>query len=686
MTNWSCLRGHRDIVTTPTPGAPNGADGQRSADHYQVNSSSSMMTGGKKRNQKDKGKGRGIKKQCLARVTGEEESVGELTVQHSGKIYTDQINRRICKVKEKLLDWLRNCPEVISIINQIEEKWPLLSELQKIKEKNSEIQTEFKAGRLKEDGAMQKMDELKERLNRVDGQLQEFHKANNVEELNKVKKLETMFLKNEEYDVETLEKEFFSAVPSTQGVAATGGHESLSTFGGMDIPICGIEQKSPWHTIGEHYYQGMLEQGGSEASEAQYNTNTPPLSHSDNQMNLMLSGSNKRDGVSEAGVQVTEMNDVTIPVDQDHESLLAREMLKRNYSSWLSGLFNKDNNSVEVAHFHGLQEALDETRYGETPDYLKRIATLIEVDRGKATKFGHKNIEVLVCAAFKEMEDWRTPKDSGCNQLKKWAATLNMGKEQDFEVKFADDTLNNICLACYASLMIYGGDGSIQFIPLGNTITSGMLQKGGREASEAQYNTNTPPLSHSDNQMNLMLSGSNKRDGVSEAGVQGTEMNDVTITVDQDHGSLLAGEILKRNYSSWLSGLFNKDNNSVEVAHFHGLQEALDKTRYGETPDYLKGIAALIEVDRGKATKFGHKNIEVLVCAAIKEMEDWRTPKDSGYNQLKKWAATLNMGKEQDFEVKLADDMLNNICLACYAYLMIYGEDGSVHKVASGRV
>ncbi|KAL1146518.1 hypothetical protein V6Z11_A11G379400 [Gossypium hirsutum] len=163
-------------------------------------------------------------------------------------------------------------------------------------------------------------------------------------------------------------------------------------------------------------------------------------------------------------------------------------------------------------------------------------------------------------------------------------------------------------------------------------------------------------------------------------------MNDVTIPVDQDDGSLLAKAMLECNYNSWQSILFNKDNNSVEVAHFHGLQEALDKARYGETPDYLKRIATLIEVDRGKATKFGHKNIEVLVCAAIKEMEDWRTLKDSGCNQLKKWATTLNMGKEQDFEVKFADDMLNNICLACFAYSMIFGEDGSAHKVASGRV
>ncbi|XP_052480463.1 uncharacterized protein LOC128034949 [Gossypium raimondii] len=126
MTNWSSLRGHRDIVMIPTPGAPNGADGQPSTDHYQVNSSSSM-------------------------------------------------------VKEKHWDLLRNCPEVKSIINQIEEKWPLLSDLKKIKEKRSEILTEFKAGRLKEDGAMQELLELKERLSHVDGQLQELHKANNLE-------------------------------------------------------------------------------------------------------------------------------------------------------------------------------------------------------------------------------------------------------------------------------------------------------------------------------------------------------------------------------------------------------------------------------------------------------------------------------------------------------------------------
>ncbi|TYG96825.1 hypothetical protein ES288_A11G384000v1 [Gossypium darwinii] len=209
--NCPSLNGHRNIVTIPTPEAPNGANGQPSADQYQVNSSSSMLTGGKKRNQKAKGKG--IKKQSLPRVTGGEESLEELTVEHSGKNLTDQINRRTCKVKEKHWDRLSNFPEVISIIKQIEEKWPLLSNLQEIKETRSEILTEFKADRLKEADAMQELLKLKQRLNHIDGQLQELHKANNVEELKKVKNLEAIFLNNEEYGLETLVKKYYSVCP-----------------------------------------------------------------------------------------------------------------------------------------------------------------------------------------------------------------------------------------------------------------------------------------------------------------------------------------------------------------------------------------------------------------------------------------------------------------------------------------
>ncbi|PPR81135.1 hypothetical protein GOBAR_AA39583 [Gossypium barbadense] len=67
-------------------------------------------------------------------------------------------------------------------------------------------------------------------------------------------------------------------------------------------------------------------------------------------------------------------------------------------------------------------------------------------------------------------------------------------------------------------------------------------------------------------------------------------------------------------------------------------------------------------------------------------MEDWLTHKDSGCNKLKKWIATLNMGSELHFEVNFANITLNKICLACYAHLIINGEDGSVDKVASGGV
>ncbi|KAG8479840.1 hypothetical protein CXB51_029540 [Gossypium anomalum] len=324
----------------PTPGASNNANGQSSPDNNQVNPSRSVLTGQKKRNREAIGEG--IKKPSQLQLTREPPNVGEESLEV------------LIMVKEKHWDRLRNYPEVSATVRQIEEKWPLLSNLQKIKENMKQNLAEFKAGCLMEVDAKQKLLQVKKELNHIDQQLQ------------------------------------------------------LYSTGELDLG-------------------NFLEVGG----------------------------------------QCTEMNDVTIPINQDHGSLLAREMFNCNYRSWQSGLFNKDNNSVEVAHFHGLQEALDKTRCGETPDYLKRIATQIEVDRRKATKFGHKNIEILVCAAIKEMEDWRTPKDSGYNQLKKWAATLNMGKEQDFEVKFADDMLKNICLASFAYSMIYGEDGSVHNVASG---------------------------------------------------------------------------------------------------------------------------------------------------------------------------------------------------------------------------
>ncbi|KAL1146524.1 hypothetical protein V6Z11_A11G379900 [Gossypium hirsutum] len=43
--------------------------------------------------------------------------------------------------------------------------------------------------------------------------VRELHKANNVEELKKVKNLEAIFLNNEEYGLETLVKKYYSVCP-----------------------------------------------------------------------------------------------------------------------------------------------------------------------------------------------------------------------------------------------------------------------------------------------------------------------------------------------------------------------------------------------------------------------------------------------------------------------------------------
>lgn len=57
---------------------------------------------------------------------------------------------------------------------------------------------------------------------------------------------------------------------------------------------------------------------------------------------------------------------------------------------------------------------------------------------------------------------------------------------------------------------ICDNDSGLSGIPLGNTISCGMLQQSGSGASEAQYSMNAPPLSQSNIQMNLKFSGSNK--------------------------------------------------------------------------------------------------------------------------------------------------------------------------------
>ncbi|XP_052480166.1 uncharacterized protein LOC105761735 [Gossypium raimondii] len=541
---------------------------------------------------------------------------------------------------------LRQLEAIRSLTRVLLEANDLPEQIEKLKSRESKlkiIKEDIKIIRsLPEPEARQKLlqvemdlEECKQQLSEVRQQQSEVRQQQS-EVREKTKKLDGIFLNNEEFSTETLEKELYSAVPCMKEVAATYDHARLPSSAALpptssDLDFQIYENDKGLHGIplGNTITNGTLQQGGSEASEAQYNKNAPPLSHSDGEM-----GKDPFKMVEPNWSAHRDNGDIIMiptpgaPNGANGQPLPPDDIQVNCSSSMLTG--GKKRN--QKAKGKGIKKQCRPQVTGES------------------SNLGQDNSEELI---------WGYNEETSKNKF--YSAVPSMQDVAPTDCRESSSTFGDM------DIPICGIDKGPHGIPLGNTITSGMLQQGGSEASEAQYNTNTPPLSHSDNQMNLMLSGSNKRDGISEAGVQGTEMNDVTIR-------LLAREMLKCNYSSWQSGLFNKDNNSVEVAHFHGLQEALDETHYGETPDYLK------------LTKFGHKNIEVLVCAAIKQMEDWRTPKDSGCNQLKKWAATLNMGKEQDFEVKFADDMLNNICLACYAYSMIYGEDGSVHKVASGRV
>lgn len=109
-------------------------------------------------------------------------------------------------------------------------------------------------------------------------------------------------------------------------------------------------------------------------------------------------------------------------------------------------LYDKDNKKVDVTDFHGLEQALNNIgSCYETPDYLKPIATRIQNVRGTDTDFCYHNIQVLVCAAIKEMEEVSI-KELNRHTLKKWAATLNQAKGLDFEVGFANNLLQkNLC-------------------------------------------------------------------------------------------------------------------------------------------------------------------------------------------------------------------------------------------------
>ncbi|TYG96837.1 hypothetical protein ES288_A11G385200v1 [Gossypium darwinii] len=129
-------------------------------------------------------------------------------------------------------------------------------------------------------------------------------------------------------------------------------------------------------------------------------------------------------------------------------------------------------------------------------------------------------------------------------------------------------------------------------------------------------------------------------------------------TNEEFPGRLLTNEEI-RSLVTCLTSLedqiFDGNNNEVSFKDFEWLEEELEKTKGSDPlPDKLKSIAAQIKGAHGKDTGINHLSIEVIVCAAIKEMEF--LPSESvNWDMLKKWGATLNYAKQNGFQVSFAD-------------------------------
>ncbi|KAH1084447.1 hypothetical protein J1N35_024208 [Gossypium stocksii] len=138
-------------------------------------------------------------------------------------------------------------------------------------------------------------------------------------------------------------------------------------------------------------------------------------------------------------------------------------------------------------------------------------------------------------------------------------------------------------------------------------------------------------------------------------------INNVKVTATDD----LTREGIQSKFRDLENQLYEKGNDKVECKDFPGLEQALKNTAWGEIPEYLESIAIQIEKDRGKTTDVFHIAIQVLVCAAIKEMKDFSVG-DLDWDTLKKWGATLNYAEKFGFQVRFADNLLKKNLLAYF--------------------
>ncbi|KAH1084448.1 hypothetical protein J1N35_024209 [Gossypium stocksii] len=138
-------------------------------------------------------------------------------------------------------------------------------------------------------------------------------------------------------------------------------------------------------------------------------------------------------------------------------------------------------------------------------------------------------------------------------------------------------------------------------------------------------------------------------------------INNVKVTATDD----LTREGIQSKFRDLENQLYEEGNDKVECKDFPGLEQALKNTAWGEIPEYLESIAIQIEKDRGKTTDVFHIAIQVLVCAAIKEMKDFSVG-DLDWDTLKKWGATLNYAEKFGFQVRFADNLLKKNLLAYF--------------------
>lgn len=143
----------------------------------------------------------------------------------------------------------------------------------------------------------------------------------------------------------------------------------------------------------------------------------------------------------------------------------------------------------------------------------------------------------------------------------------------------------------------------------------------------------------------------------------------ISVVQDQDHGSLFTCEELQYSTFNELENqLCDKDNNKVDVTDFHGLEQALNNSDCCKTPASISGPASKMFVEKLPI------GIQILVCAAIQEMEEVSI-KELNWDTLKKWAATLNKAKGLGFEVGFANNLLQKNLCSYYCHSRNFGRN-----------